>query len=50
MHHIIVIYIGVIAAINESLTVLMFLMVWLYSYKTHFLGVFRQYFKFSMIR
>ena len=39
--YIIVINIGVIIVITESLTGLMFLMVWLYFYVTYFVSVFR---------
>ena len=39
--YIIVINIGVIIVITESVTVLMFLMVWLYFYVTYFVSVFR---------
>ena len=49
MHYIIIIYISVIIVITESLTDLMFLMFWLYSYVTRFVSVFRQSFYFSMI-
>ena len=49
MHYIIIIYISVIIVITESLTDLMFLMFWLYSYVTRFVSVFRQSFYFSTI-